>query len=82
MGMEVRIIWCQERAKRQENLEWKEEDFQELGFPTKPTDKINFWGFQESEGKFNHADGKSMVRLVSHQNFSPIGRLDQKISIF
>ena len=44
------------------------------------TDEINSQCFQESNGKSDHADGKSTSRLVSHQKFSSIRRLDQKIS--
>ena len=43
-------------------------------------DEINFRCFQESGGKSDCADGKSMARLVSHKKFSSIRRLDQKIS--
>ena len=50
--------------------------------PTKPTGGIDFRDLQEFDGKFNYADGKSTMRLASHQNFSPIGRLDHKISTF
>ena len=76
------MTWCQERAERQENLKWKEEDFYELGFTTKFLDEIDFWGFQESDRKSDYADGKSTARLVSHQNFNLIGQLDQKILAF
>ena len=46
------------------------------------TDEIDSRCFQESDGKSDRADGKSTARLVSHQKFSSIGRLDQKISTF
>ena len=55
-----------------------------LGFrvSNKLTDEINFRCFQESSGKFDRAYGKRTARLVSHQKFSSIGRLDRKISAF
>ena len=43
-------------------------------------DEINFQCFQESGEKSDPADGKGTTRLVSHQKFSSIGRLDRKIS--
>ena len=46
------------------------------------TDEINSRCFQESNGKSDRADGKSTARLISHQKFSSIGQLDQKISAF
>ena len=44
--------------------------------------KIDFQELRESDGKFNHADGKSTVRLTCRENFSPIGQLDHEISPF
>ena len=46
------------------------------------TDEIDSQCFQEPNGKSDRADGKSTARLASHQKFSSIGRLDQKISAF
>ena len=57
-------------------------ELKELGLPPNPTDEIDFRELQASDGKFNRADGKSMVRLAYRQNFTPIGRLDHEISTF
>ena len=40
----------------------EEENIEELGLPSNPTVEIDFRELRESDGKFNHADGKSTVR--------------------